>query len=47
MLLIKPDAKNNVKKGDIESSAELYVHVKPAFGRTLSDIVMWLFCSCT
>ncbi|KAG4914037.1 hypothetical protein JHK86_054470 [Glycine max] len=37
------DARNNVKKGDIES-AELYVHVKPALGGTFTDIAMWVFC---
>ncbi|KAE8678989.1 putative ubiquitin-protein ligase [Hibiscus syriacus] len=36
-------AGNNVKKGNLES-AELYVHVKPASGRTFTDIVMWIFC---
>ncbi|KAG2395266.1 hypothetical protein LR48_Vigan10g155700 [Vigna angularis] len=37
------DARNNVKKGDIES-AELYVHLKPALGGTFTDIAMWVFC---
>ncbi|KAJ1409362.1 Vacuolar protein sorting-associated protein 62 [Sesbania bispinosa] len=37
------DARNNLKKGNIES-AELYVHVKPAFGGVFTDIVMWVFC---
>ncbi|XP_014491492.1 uncharacterized protein LOC106754063 [Vigna radiata var. radiata] len=37
------DARNNVKKGDIES-AEVYVHVKPALGGTFTDIAMWVFC---
>ncbi|KAJ8616829.1 hypothetical protein MRB53_036201 [Persea americana] len=32
-----------VKLGNIES-AELYVHVKPALGRTLTDITKWVFC---
>ncbi|CAJ2628495.1 unnamed protein product [Trifolium pratense] len=37
------DARNNLKKGNIES-AELYVHVKPAFGGAFTDIAMWVFC---
>ncbi|KAL1339822.1 hypothetical protein AAHE18_U068700 [Arachis hypogaea] len=37
------DAKNYLKKGDIESS-ELYVHVKPALGGSFTDIAMWVFC---
>ncbi|KAI4350075.1 hypothetical protein L6164_010598 [Bauhinia variegata] len=37
------DARNNLKKGNIES-AELYVHVKPALGGTFTDIAMWVFC---
>ncbi|XWS42608.1 hypothetical protein CRYUN_Cryun16bG0028500 [Craigia yunnanensis] len=37
------DARNNVKRGNLES-AELYVHVKPALGGTFTDIVMWIFC---
>ncbi|GKV07067.1 hypothetical protein SLEP1_g18875 [Rubroshorea leprosula] len=37
------DARNNVKKGNLES-AELYVHVKPALGGTFTDIAMWVFC---
>ncbi|XP_057423351.1 hypothetical protein At1g04090 [Lotus japonicus] len=37
------DAKNNLKKGNIES-AKLYVHVKPALGGAFTDIAMWVFC---
>ncbi|KAJ1413863.1 Vacuolar protein sorting-associated protein 62 [Sesbania bispinosa] len=37
------DARNNLKKGNIES-AELYVHVKSALGGTFTDIAMWVFC---
>ncbi|KDP23733.1 hypothetical protein JCGZ_23566 [Jatropha curcas] len=37
------DARNNLKRGDLES-AELYVHVKPALGGTFTDIAMWVFC---
>ncbi|XP_061371332.1 hypothetical protein At1g04090 [Gastrolobium bilobum] len=37
------DARNNLKKGNIES-AELYVHVKPALGGAFTDIAMWVFC---
>lgn len=32
-----------IKHGDLES-AKLYVHVKPAFGGTFTDVVMWIFC---
>ncbi|XP_047316240.1 uncharacterized protein LOC124919919 [Impatiens glandulifera] len=31
-----------LKKGNLES-AEFYVHVKPAFGGTFTDIAMWVF----
>nr|XP_043619481.1 uncharacterized protein LOC122591304 isoform X1 [Erigeron canadensis]XP_043619482.1 uncharacterized protein LOC122591304 isoform X1 [Erigeron canadensis]XP_043619483.1 uncharacterized protein LOC122591304 isoform X1 [Erigeron canadensis]XP_043619484.1 uncharacterized protein LOC122591304 isoform X1 [Erigeron canadensis]XP_043619485.1 uncharacterized protein LOC122591304 isoform X1 [Erigeron canadensis]XP_043619486.1 uncharacterized protein LOC122591304 isoform X1 [Erigeron canadensis]XP_04 len=34
---------DDVKHGDLES-AELYVHVKPAFAGTFTDIDMWFFC---
>ncbi|KAH9305635.1 hypothetical protein KI387_010039 [Taxus chinensis] len=34
---------NKVKRGNLES-AEVYVHVKPAFGGTFTDIAMWVFC---
>lgn len=37
------DRREIVKKGNLES-AVLYVHVKPALGRTFTDIVMWVFC---
>ncbi|OMO84523.1 Vacuolar protein sorting-associated protein 62 [Corchorus capsularis] len=37
------DARNNVKKGNLES-AELYVHVKQALGGAFTDIAMWIFC---
>ncbi|WJX54726.1 hypothetical protein P8452_40574 [Trifolium repens] len=32
-----------IKHGDLES-AKLYVHVKPAFGGTFTDLAMWIFC---
>ncbi|XP_073220495.1 hypothetical protein At1g04090-like isoform X2 [Cicer arietinum] len=35
--------RESIKHGDLES-AKLYVHVKPAFGGTFTDIVMWIFC---
>lgn len=40
-----PDDSRNgsVKLGNLES-AELYVHVKPAYGGTFTDIAMWVFC---
>ncbi|ESQ44613.1 hypothetical protein EUTSA_v10003172mg [Eutrema salsugineum] len=30
-------------RGDLESS-KLYVHVKPAFGGTFTDLAFWIFC---
>jgi hypothetical protein len=40
-----PDDDRNqyVKVGNLKS-AELYVHVKPAYGGTFTDIAMWVFC---
>ncbi|XP_017237371.1 hypothetical protein At1g04090 isoform X1 [Daucus carota subsp. sativus] len=35
--------RETVKHGNI-ASAKLYLHVKPAFGGTYTDIVMWVFC---
>lgn len=32
-----------LKRGDIET-AKLYVHVKPAFGGTFTDLAFWIFC---
>lgn len=37
------DRRERVKHGNMES-AKLYVHVKPAFGGTFTDIAMWVFC---
>ncbi|KAF5459426.1 hypothetical protein F2P56_023373 [Juglans regia] len=37
------DRRESVKHGNLES-AKLYVHVKPAFGATFTDIAMWVFC---
>lgn len=37
------DKRDYVKRGNLES-AELYVHVKPAFGGAFTDIAMWVFC---
>lgn len=37
------DRRDFVKHGDLQS-AKLYVHVKPAFGGTFTDIAMWVFC---
>ncbi|XP_074321011.1 hypothetical protein At1g04090-like [Silene latifolia] len=37
------DKRDQLKRGNLES-AELYVHVKPAFGGTFTDIAMWIFC---
>lgn len=33
----------SIKRGNLES-AKLYVHVKPAYGGTFTDIAMWVFC---
>lgn len=35
--------RESLKHGNLES-AKLYVHVKPAFGGTFTDIAMWVFC---
>ncbi|VVB07178.1 unnamed protein product [Arabis nemorensis] len=32
-----------LKRGDLET-AKLYVHVKPAFGGTFTDLAFWIFC---
>ncbi|XWS47039.1 hypothetical protein CRYUN_Cryun14cG0119100 [Craigia yunnanensis] len=37
------DQRNSIKLGNL-GSAKLYVHVKPAFGGTFTDIAMWIFC---
>ncbi|KAJ6694070.1 hypothetical protein OIU85_004822 [Salix viminalis] len=42
-LPVDDDARNDAITGDLET-AELYVHVKPAFGGTFTDIAMWIFC---
>lgn len=36
------DRRDIVMRGNVES-AELYVHVKPAFGGTFTDVAMWVF----
>ncbi|KAL5702472.1 hypothetical protein ACHQM5_027686 [Ranunculus cassubicifolius] len=41
--LADDDQSKYVKNGDIES-AELYAHVKPAYGGSFTDIAMWIFC---
>lgn len=35
--------RESLKHGHLES-AKLYVHVKPAYGGTFTDIAMWVFC---
>ncbi|XP_010441929.1 PREDICTED: uncharacterized protein LOC104725034 [Camelina sativa] len=35
--------REKLKRGDRES-AKLYVHVKPTFGGTFTDLVFWIFC---
>ncbi|KAG6434562.1 hypothetical protein SASPL_106200 [Salvia splendens] len=40
--LPRDDGREKLKHGNIES-AVLYLHVKPAFGGTFTDIVMWVF----
>ncbi|KAL2517287.1 Plant protein of unknown function (DUF946) [Abeliophyllum distichum] len=41
-LPVDENAKEKVKKGDLASS-EVYLHVKPMFGSTFTDIAMWIF----
>lgn len=41
-LPVEGDAKDRVKKGDLQS-AEAYVHFKPILGGTFTDIPIWLF----
>ncbi|XP_050898781.1 hypothetical protein At1g04090-like [Lathyrus oleraceus] len=41
-LPVDDENKDRVKQGNLES-AESYVHVKPMFGGTFTDIVMWIF----
>lgn len=36
-------SKEKLKKGNLQSS-EAYLHVKPMFGGTYTDIVVWIFC---
>ncbi|CAF2035835.1 hypothetical protein HID58_031839 [Brassica napus] len=35
--------KEMVKRGDL-SSTKVYLHIKPMFGGTFTDIVVWVFC---
>ncbi|KAL0856067.1 hypothetical protein Bca101_061220 [Brassica carinata] len=35
--------KEKVKRGDL-SSTKVYLHIKPMFGGTFTDIVVWIFC---
>ncbi|KAI3739495.1 hypothetical protein L2E82_29901 [Cichorium intybus] len=41
-LPIDSSAKEKVKKGDLEH-AGVYFHIKPMFGATFTDIVLWVF----
>lgn len=41
-LPVDEDSKEKVRKGDLASS-EVYLHVKPMFGSTFTDIAMWIF----
>ncbi|XP_042481609.1 uncharacterized protein LOC122062041 [Macadamia integrifolia] len=41
-LPIDGGAKEKVKKGDLQSS-QVYLHVKPMFGATFTDISLWVF----
>ncbi|KAI5656481.1 hypothetical protein M9H77_25274 [Catharanthus roseus] len=41
-LPIDETAKEEIKKGDLQS-AQAYVHIKPMFGATFTDIVFWIF----
>ncbi|WCJ19045.1 hypothetical protein M5689_001356 [Euphorbia peplus] len=42
-LPVDEKSKERVKKGDLQES-EVYLHVKPMFGATFTDIVIWVFC---
>ncbi|XP_014521588.1 uncharacterized protein LOC106778171 isoform X1 [Vigna radiata var. radiata] len=41
--LPRDDKRELVKRGNLKS-AKVYVHVKPVFGGTFTDIAMWVFC---
>ncbi|XP_042479428.1 uncharacterized protein LOC122060410 [Macadamia integrifolia] len=41
-LPVDEGAKERVKKGDLQSS-QVYLHVKPMFGATFTDIAIWVF----
>jgi len=36
------DARDNLERGDL-AKAKVYVHVKPMFGATFTDIVIWIY----
>nr|XP_043621872.1 uncharacterized protein LOC122593518 [Erigeron canadensis] len=40
---LPPEDVDDIKHGNLES-AQLYIHVKPAFAGTFTDIDMWFFC---
>ncbi|WCJ19044.1 hypothetical protein M5689_001355 [Euphorbia peplus] len=42
-LPVDGNSKERVKKGDLQGS-EVYLHVKPMFGATFTDIAIWVFC---
>ncbi|EEF38775.1 uncharacterized protein LOC8262894 [Ricinus communis] len=42
-LPVDEKAKDRVKKGDLQET-EVYLHIKPMFGATFTDIVIWVFC---
>lgn len=41
-LPVDEKAKERVKKGDLQET-ETYLHIKPVFGATFTDIVVWVF----
>ncbi|XP_050204850.1 hypothetical protein At1g04090-like [Mercurialis annua] len=42
-LPVDEKAKERVKRGDLQES-EVYLHIKPMFGATFTDIAIWVFC---
>ncbi|ESQ32471.1 hypothetical protein EUTSA_v10005422mg [Eutrema salsugineum] len=40
---VDKSAKEKVKRGDL-GNTKVYLHIKPMFGATFTDIVVWIFC---
>ncbi|XP_010508320.1 PREDICTED: uncharacterized protein LOC104784914 [Camelina sativa] len=41
-LPVAPDARKRVQGGDLQSM-EVYLHIKPVFGGTFTDVAVWMF----